>query len=241
MRQNYMVAVCDVLGFSRLVETKSLDDVVNGAFGWLRQALHHSLHKREFPAEIPSKDEFLGNDHVGVAWFSDTILLYTLRDDEEAIRQLIQTVEWLLFETMMGSNTRIRGGISFGEAYIDEKDTVFIGKPVIEAYRLEQQQQWSGVALTKSACDRIPARVHSGHLGDWWVIPYDVPLKKKQTLRTLAINWTWGVHPLSWQFRWSASAELPTSSDWSSDPDICEKFMNTKAFHDEFCWNCNPK
>jgi hypothetical protein len=74
MRQNYMVAVCDVLGFSRLVEKSSLEDVVNGAFGWLRKTLHHSLHKREFPAEIPRKDEFLGNDHIGVAWFSDTIL-----------------------------------------------------------------------------------------------------------------------------------------------------------------------
>jgi hypothetical protein len=235
-----MVAVCDVLGFSSLVEKSPLVDVINDSLGWLRKALHHSLHKREFPGEIPSKDEFLENDHVGVAWFSDTILLYTRRDDDEAIRQLVQTVGWLLFETMMGGNTRIRGGISYGEAYIDGEDSVFVGKPLIEAYRLEQKQQWSGVALTKSASDRIPAHVRSGQYGDWWVIPYDVPLKEKQTLRTLAINWTWGFHP-PYRLSWSASADLPTVTDWETSPDICEKFINTKVFHDALCRNCNPR
>jgi hypothetical protein len=235
-----MIAVCDVLGFSSLVEKIALDDVVNSSLGWLRKALHHSLHKREFPGEIPKKDELLGNDHVGLAWFSDTILLYTRRSDDEAIRQLVQTVGWLLFETMMGGSTRTRGGISFGEAYIDREDSIFVGKPLIEAYRLEQKQQWSGVALTKNASERISAHVRSGKYGDWWVIPYDVPLKEKRTLRTLAINWTWGFHPPD-RLSWSPSADLPTVTDWETRPDICEKFINTKAFHDALCRNCNPR
>jgi hypothetical protein len=37
-----------------------------------------------FPGEIPRKAEFLRSNHVGVAWFSDTILLYTRRDDDQA-------------------------------------------------------------------------------------------------------------------------------------------------------------
>jgi hypothetical protein len=235
-----MVAVCDVLGFSRLVEKSALVDVINDSLGWLRKALHHSLHKREFPGEIPRKAEFLGNNYVGVAWFSDTILLYTRRDDDQAIQQLVQTVGWLLFETMMGSTTRIRGGISFGEGYIDEEDSVFVGKPIIEAYQLEEKQQWSGVALTENACERIPAHVRSGQYGDWWVIPYDVPLKEKQTVRTLAINWTWGFHP-PYRLSWSASADLPTATDWETSPDICEKFINTRTFHDALCRSCNPR
>ena len=228
-----MIVVCDILGFSHLVQTTPLQHVVDDSLGWLRKSLHHSLHKRDFPDDIPKKSEFLGNDHVGVAWFSDTILFYTRHDDREAIRQLIHTVGWLLFETMMAGRL-IRGGISFGEAYIDEEDAVFVGKPIVEAYQLEKKQQWAGVALTDAAVERIPEQARSGHLSDWWVTPYDVPLK---ALRTLAINWTWGGHSW-WRVSWSSKKEEPDESDWATRPDICEKFVNTKAFHKAVCRTC---
>jgi hypothetical protein len=111
MQKQYMIAGCDILGFSHLVQMSPLQNVVNDSFGWLRKSLHHSLHKRDFPNEIPKKSDFLGNKHVGIAWFSDTFLLYSRRDDKEAIHQLIQTVGWLLFETMsIGRGAVIRGG-----------------------------------------------------------------------------------------------------------------------------------
>jgi hypothetical protein len=80
---------------------------------------------------------------------------------------------------MAESGLRIRGGISFGKAYIDEAESVFVGNPIVEAYQLEKKQQWAGVALTQSAVAKIPERARSGHLADWWVIPYDVPLKER--------------------------------------------------------------
>lgn len=235
-QQEFMVAVCDILGFSHLVQTSSLEQVVNNSLGWLRKSLYHSLHKREFPDAIPRKEQFLGNEHVGAAWFSDTFLLYSRADDREAINQLIQTVGWLLFETMMAGRM-IRGGISFGEAYIDEQESIFVGKPIVEAYRLEKSQQWAGVALTEHAVERIPLIARSGDLGDWWVVPYDVPLKDGNKKRTLAINWTWGGHSW-WRVSWSESKKLPDESDWAARPDVCEKFINTKAFHKAICRNC---
>jgi hypothetical protein len=236
MQKQYMIAVCDILGFSHLVQMSPLQNVVNDSFGWLRKSLHHSLHKRDFPNEIPKKSDFLGNKHVGIAWFSDTFLLYSRRDDKEAIHQLIQTVGWLLFETMMAGRM-IRGGISFGEAYIDEEESVFVGKPIVEAYQLEKSQQWAGVALTEKAVERIPERVRLGVFDDWWVVPYDVPLKEDKTLQTLAVNWTWGGHSW-WRVSWSESKKLPDESDWVARPDVCAKFVNTKAFHKAVCRNC---
>jgi len=32
----------------------------------------------------------------------------------------------------MMAGRMIRGGISFGEAYIDEEESVFVGKPIVE-------------------------------------------------------------------------------------------------------------
>jgi hypothetical protein len=241
VRQQSMVAVCDILGFSKLVENRTLDEVVGGALGWLRKALHHSVHKREFPTEIPSREEFFGDVHVGVAWFSDTILLYSREDSDEAVRNLILTVGWLLFETILGGFTRIRSGISYGEVYIDDKDAVFVGKPIVEAYRLEQRQQWSGAALTERASERIPQQVRHGQYADWWVVPYEIPVKDDPVLRTLAVNWTWGLHHPDQLLRWSPTADVPTESDWESRPDVCEKFINTKVFHDRLCHQCTVR
>ena len=46
----------------------------------------------------------------------------------------------------MMAGRMIRGGISFGEAYINEEESVFVGKPIVEVYQLEKSQQWAGVA-----------------------------------------------------------------------------------------------
>lgn len=238
MKTNYMIAVCDILGFERLVETQPLDAVVDNAIGWFRKALYYSLHKDGFPGSVPELQELEAHPDVGVAWFSDTVLLYTLRDDETCVRNLISTVGWLLFLTIVEGRTRIRGGISYGEAYINSKNSLFVGTPIIEAYRLEQSQQWAGAALTKAAVERIPEVARSGRFADWWIIPYPVPVKEG-TLDTLAVKWTLGDHHPSWKQVWSDSREEPNDSDWAKQPDVCEKFINTKAFHDLTCTWCN--
>lgn len=145
------------------------------------------------------------------------------------------TVGWLIFETILGGSTRIRGGVSYGEAFIDKENSIFLGMPIVEAYRLEQRQQWAGAALTDAACERIPEYARSGNYADWWVIPYDVPLKENRTYNTLAINWTWGIHQPERILQWSEFSNFPSDNDWKERPDICEKFINTKEFHDTFC------
>jgi len=232
-----MIAVCDILGFSQMVKTQSLDSVVNNAIGWLRKSLHHSLHKDGFPESIPELRDIESHTNIGVAWFSDTIFLYTRRDENRCVQNLISTVAWILFETIMTGRTRIRAGISYGEVFIDPDNSLFVGPPIIDAYRLEQAQQWSGGALTKTAQERIPVAVRSGHYADWWITPYPVPLKSGPK-EMLAVKWTWGVHPPAWRQVWSESQEEPSEKDWKEKRDICEKFINTKAFHDATCSYC---
>ena len=234
-----MIAVCDVLGFSNLVYNNPLEMVVARHVGWLRKSLHHSLHKNEFPTEIPAMAALQTHDQVGIAWFSDTVLMYSMRDEQDAFRELIATVGWLIFETNMAVRTRIRGGISYGEAFIDRENSIFVGKAIVDAYKLEKQQEWSGAALTESATNKIPEWVRSGKSPEWWVVPYEVPVKKDSTtFPTLAVDWTRGFHDQWWPIRWSKSSELPTDADRLEHPDICRKFENTKAFRDSVCMHC---
>ena len=241
MKGNYFLAVCDILGFSALVERESLDYVVSDSIAWFRKALNHSMHKGLFPEHVPETNDLDRHEHVGVAWFSDTLLFYTKSDTDESVRELLSVVAWLVFETMRGDtrgNTRVRVGVAYGAAFVDPRNSLFVGMPIVEAYRLEQAQQWSGGALSQSACDRLPEAIRSGKYADWWVTPHDVPLKAGQTRNTLALNWNLGIHGPGWRLRWSKQSAMPEKNDWAKDPSVCEKFVNTKAFHEAHCREC---
>ena len=237
MKGKYMVAVCDILGFAHMVETQPLDAVVDNAIGWFRKSLHHSLHKDGFPESVPELRELEAHTDIGIAWFSDTVLLYTLRDDDTCVQNLISTVAWILFETIVTGRTRIRAGISYGEAYIDPDNSLFVGTPIIDAYRLEQSQQWAGAALTKNAKERLPLQLVLVSLQTGGSLQF-CPIKK-WALAMLAVKWTWGSHHPTWKLVWSESRKEPSELDWEKKPDICEKFINTKAFHDATCSWCS--
>lgn len=237
MYGDYMIALCDILGFSDLVGSQDLEQVVDGTLDWYQRALHHAVHHEDFPSDVPTLAELQDNELLGVAWFSDTILLWTLEDTDDAARQLVTAVGWLIFETMFSYSPSARGGISYGRAYMDPTNSRFVGRPIVNAYRLEQAQQWSGAALTPEAVERVPEAARDGHYWDWWVTPYAIPLKNG-TLDGLAVNWTTGIHPPKYDVPWSSGSPEPTADDWEQRPSVCEKWRNTRQFHRDACRYC---
>lgn len=238
MYNNYTIAFCDILGFSPLVEQQPLQSIVNNALGLFTRCLHHAVHQGDFSEYVPSLKAIRDQAHIGVARFSDSVLLYTRQDTDESVQQLLSAVGWLLFETITATYTRVRCGISYGQAYMDQENSLFVGRPIIEAYELEGLQLWAGAALTPAAVERLPQGVRSGKYGDWWVLPYRVPMKEPPGFReTLAVNWTAiGVHDPEFQLGWSPATDIPTGEDWIKNPDVCRIFENTRAFHESACW-----
>ena len=231
-----MMAICDILGFSSLVMNFPLDDVIENAIVWFRKALTFSLHGGDFPDKLPDLPEIEIHDKLGLVTFSDTVFIYTLEDTIDCYRNLCATVASLLFVTMPVSHTRVRCGISYGEAFIDKKNGIYVGKPIIEGHELESVQQWSGGAFTKEAVAQLPEGAQIGHFYDWFTIPYKVPLKKGTS--NLAVDWTKGFHlPLT--IPWSQNSSEPTDQDKKESPDVCEKWKNTVEFHKRVCKQCN--
>lgn len=249
MTKNYMIAVCDILGFSNLIMNFPLDKIVSNSLVFFQKALYQAMHHKDFPQNPPTLQELKRQNRLGFAWFSDTVVFYTLKDNDEDCRTLLDTVAWLMLLTVFKPDTRIRTGISYGEAHMDEENDIYVGPALVEAYKLEKQQEWAGGALTISAEKRIPPDViHNkgiiNSIFEWYIIPYDVPLKSAQghrSERMLAIDWTRkGIHPYN-EFPWSRKSKFPTPEDERLQPDLVRKWKNTKAFHDKVCESCRKR
>src|SRR5215470_3319709 len=121
-----LVAVADVLGFTQTVLTRPLDWALRNVVEFLRKCLRHSTHQAGWPSDYsPSLAEMRAQERVGVAWFSDTILLYALSDSDSHANTFVQTVAWFVFETFHGRHTPVRVGIDYGEFYHEDENSIF--------------------------------------------------------------------------------------------------------------------
>jgi hypothetical protein len=230
-----MLAFCDLLGFSNLVMENPLDAVLS-QHDYLRRIIGHCLHQNGFPDRTPSLERLQNQDELGFAWFSDTMLFYGLDESQESNNRVVEAVAWLIFETMFKPEIRVRAGISFGEFFVDPSNGIYLGKALVEAYRLEQQQAWVGGALTFSAKEQFSDN-------NSWLVPYAVPIRKKNgllsTLDTMAVDWTFGHHrPGTLDLNWKITSDEPTREEEEKEPKIIEKWRNTRKFHSEICTFC---
>jgi len=195
---NRMIAVCDVLGFRNLVLRRDLASLVENEFAFFRRLVGFSIEHGELPNIPPRLVELRSQNRVGLAWFSDTVIIYAKIDEDLACRDVLETVGWLISTTIF-SSTRIRAGIAYGPFYADPANEIYVGSALIEAYELEQAQQWFGAALASSASDRIPERRSPGARFQWWVCKYPAPLKPESDVdfSGLVIDWTQSIQKTS--------------------------------------------
>ncbi|MFN0242349.1 MAG: hypothetical protein ACKVWV_05595 [Planctomycetota bacterium] len=238
MTRQRMVALCDILGFKRLIESRPLDKLLAHDLALFRRLTGYSVKQGLFPTDVPRLDELRAQERVGVAWFSDTLLLYARDDDELSRRNVLETVGWLLFMTTK-TKTPLRIGIDHGEFHASPEDEVFVGRALVGAYELERSQEWIGGALTANAAAQVPPRTTTGARSQWWVCEYSVPMKNGKTFDTLAIDWTQTIHT-SFELRWSKERANPTEEERLREGSAWAKWENARSFHDSICVQCFP-
>jgi hypothetical protein len=219
---------------------RGVEELLSGELSHFRSVLSFSIGHETIVDLPPALSSIRNQSRVGFAWFSDTVLLYSLDDDDLSCRNVLETVGWLLFTTM-SSQTRIRAGIAYGAFYADAANELYIGPALVEAYELEQAQTWAGAALTNSAASRVPDRNSTGQRFQWWVCQYPVPLKEAASVScsNLVVDWTQGEHERT-DFQWSPSHSEPTMQERDANKGRYEKWFNTRRFHREICIRCFP-
>ena len=229
-----MVAWCDVLGFSSASASNSK------SAAWIHRQFHraiwHSIFHSSPTKEVITPACLKSQDKVGVATFADTALFYALDDEDESCRVVLEIIAWLLFDTIHVPWGHTRAGVAYGEVLVDEAAGLYVGEAFTAAYCLEQEQDWAGGALAKTAERRLAAVAEPiGSL--WYVIKYEVPLKRGKQLM-LAVDWTRGIHSRNFSLEWSKNQEEPSSKDWIEDAGKARKWYYTKKFHDDVCVSC---
>ena len=144
---NYLVAFFDIMGFSSWVENEGSLEVFNYIRGFMNLMIRSSL-----PNSIVNEDMSvdLSESNIDYINFSDSIVFYTKNDSFECFETLLSVCSQFMNVVICGPSRMLRGAIAYGEMYIDKSTNAYVGKALIDAYKLEGVQDVLACSLHKS-------------------------------------------------------------------------------------------
>lgn len=182
-----MLALFDVLGFSKRLEDDGLERVVQ-----LYNELVTTTVEKEAGRCLGLRADSTGNRYpvlfqldVRSAYFSDTILLWVPLEKLFVSPFIAHCATFVCQAFAM--NVPFRGAIALGEAVMHRPSGTFIGTPLVEAARAEHSQMWAGTVFTPSAT--WPPFLEE--LDPDLIIEYDAPAKdgRASCLSPIVLDW----------------------------------------------------
>ena len=236
MTNKAMVAVCDILGFSNLVKERPLEEVINYHIKNYHIVLESSIPQVKNQSTAPTPLDILKQGLVGFVSFSDTVLIYSLINERDGYRNVINAVTRLIAGPILWPEYRFRAGIAYGEFYQNSEKNIYVGKAIIEAYELEKKQEWCGGALTELAAEKTRNQFPD----NYYLTQYEVPVKSHDSHSTephLVINWTLADHDvIDKDYGWlKKNYGVPLTEQQEK---IERKLKNTEKFHFDKCNQC---
>lgn len=231
-RDNNVVAVLDLLGFSQIIEKESLDEIECRYTQTLMSGLTLSGLASIGAFVFDGKGNLdAGEDLWTVSFgvFSDTVVIYPRRLVGHPIRATCEVVASLIDVALQG-DWLFRGGVDFGSFRALPGHNLYIGKALISAHRLETMQNWAGAIVSERAQQKYPheiAEMKDEHL----LVDYPVPIKTESGVAEkmcLAVNWCY------FDMRWQHPRRYKLLSLHEEAPDKAKaKVQATIDFHDK--------
>lgn len=196
--KNRTVAFIDILGFKEIVKSGVTNDVGKK----FSRILGKTLPGMNQPiCNFPNEPSFFKNKSEKDAYcisyaFSDSIILISNDDSEEsALAVLIYALR--VSQIMIGHKFPVRGAITYGEMYVDEKNSLFLGEALTKAYELEQRQNWIGViiddSLSNNFHDILVKNEPTKYIRQRLFPKYEVPMKNGSIREYYTLNWRWNL------------------------------------------------
>lgn len=213
MAEKKFIAFLDILGFKDLVLNNShlrLVDLYEKIFSLgiqisLAGGKINIVDQKGKKTAIPALEKSMVNSLI----ISDSVLLWTDDSSMKSFVDLIIVVRYLLHRSIL-SGFPLRGAIVEGELSILRKEfslktsntqLTFIGKGLVDAYMLENKQEWAGCIVDEN-CIKIYNEYVEKYKNDYsdladidylirrnLLIKYEVPYKKGPIKNEYVINW----------------------------------------------------
>lgn len=149
-RRTVLLAVFDILGFSKRVENCPLDEV-RKTYDLLRQKTVERFELDSF--DLLRMDDVLVPAilrlDVESVVFSDSVFAWVPLKKGFANPFITWCCHFICEGLAM--DLPIRGAIAAGDAILDQGTDTYLGRPIIEAHDLEADQEWIGLAFTHQA------------------------------------------------------------------------------------------
>lgn len=150
---DYLIAVIDVLGFSKRLETVGLQEMHRLYGQLLSVAFKPNVDDPPWRRMVtPIGDglfcpslAYLPLNH---AYFSDTLLMWVPLEPNRVVLFLERLA--CVFCEALRLQMPLRGAVSIGQAIMHKPSNTYIGNPIVEAARLEKEQEWTGLACGAS-------------------------------------------------------------------------------------------
>jgi hypothetical protein len=194
---NRAVAFIDILGFKQMIGNQSAAELGEKYKKAIRNALEKYSINADFSKEPAIFPGMSGKDEYCITYvFSDSIILASYDDDETNCLKLL-VFNYRLMRTMIAQGFLIRGGVSYGDMFVDLEDSVFVGKALTEAYELEMNQEWVGITIHENLVSAFPgifngSHEYAGYLNCLFV-KYPTPMKRGEVKELYTINWRWNL------------------------------------------------
>jgi hypothetical protein len=195
-----ILALYDILGYQNLIINNKIEiaaSVVLNIIENLPEMVRTSLTSKFF-GDIKKFSEKILQE---IKWniFSDTIFGSITLDETDSEVLLLR--KWALFlasclllqRRAFDEGLPLRGALATGMYIL--KDRIFVGMPIVDAYKLCQGQNWSGVALT-GASGKEFERIMENHRNSQtlegvneFLSMYPVPMKSGETISLICLRW----------------------------------------------------
>lgn len=186
------VAFLDIMGFKDKVfresheKVKSMLESLRPTIALIENSTKAGLIQRIIKS--PGKDDIVSTPSaVFPVTFSDSIILIS-GDDSDISAPFIFTYVELILINAINNGIPMKGAIACGELTADPDKSLYFGRPIIDAYELQNELQLYGVVLHHTCEKRLNELKIIKYLEDKDIFKYYVPMKSSKITHFI-VNW----------------------------------------------------
>lgn len=161
------IAFMDIVGFEDMIFRKSHHEV--------RENLE--LFQSVIAGLPPRAPNLFGNTIVNRVFFSDSILLVSSDDSLGSAEHLLYIVEWVLSEAIL-KGIPMKAAIAYGEQTADFDRSLHFGRPLIDAYKLQDELLLYGAVLHHTMEQHLINNKIMQGMEDVHIFKYPTPFKE---------------------------------------------------------------